>query len=144
MEGRPRFATLSRRGFFKTMMGEVVSAVEEYHGKPQFCLSDLWGLSDDLMAQIKPVIVAPLEMKTVDGRVWGQFVDQNKRVFLFEAKEENLFVFERFNKNMTIGEIGKHLSTSMDRDEEEAFSFVKQLFLSLVESRVCVPGNQIG
>ena len=144
MEGKSRFTILSRRGFFKSMVGEVVSAVEEYQGKPQFRLADLWNLPDDLFARIKPATIARIEIVTDDGSVWGQFVDQKKRVLLFEAKKENLFVFEKVNKDLTIGEIGRSLSTEMRWDEEQAFSFVKRLFLSLVELRVCVPGNQIG
>lgn len=144
VEGKPRFPVLSRRGFFKSMMGEVVSAVEEYRGTPQFRLSDLWELPDEMVARIKPVTVARVDIVIDGGHVWGIMVDQKKRVSLFEAKEENLFVFERMNKDLTIGEIGKNLSNAMHWDEAEAFLFVKRLFLSLVESRVCVPGNKVG
>lgn len=144
MGEKPRFTVLSRRGFFKSMMGEVVSAVEEYQGKPQFRLSDLWELPDDRIARVKPMLIAPIQITTTDGHSWGQFSNQTRSVLLFEATKENLFVFEMFSKGFTLDEIGKKLSREMDWDDAQAFGFVKRLFLSLVESRVCVPGNQIG
>lgn len=150
----------NRRNFFKSIFGEAASALEKNisnspignmvsqaaapEQKPKFCLSDLWLLSDDLMAQIRPVRFSHVETHTENEQVYAHFKNSGNKVFMFSNKPESMLVFGKFNSRFSIEEISKDLSLSMNWDENEAYVFVKNMFLSMVEKKICAPSNPVG
>jgi len=135
---------LGRRSFFRTMVSETIALFDELHGKPQFRLADLWELPDDMLAQIMPVVLPDVEIIVTEQHVSARRQDKDEINPLFDCEPANMFVFNRFNGQATIGQIGKELAAEMSWDEEEGFVYAKNLFLQLVRMRVCVPSNPIG
>ena len=139
-----RHATLGRRGFFKSLVSETVALVDELHGKPQYRLADLWKLPDEVLAQIMPMVLPDVEIIVTEQRVRARRRGQDEVTFLFDCETAKMFVFNRFNGMTTIGHIGSELAAEMSWDEQEGFTYAKDLFLRLVRMNVCVPSNPIG
>lgn len=137
-------ATMVESNFSKSPIGKAISIAGESNSKPCFRLSDLWSLPDKTLAQIKPSVFSNIDIRYKNESVYACFNTLEKKVFIFENNSENTFVFNRFDKNLSLDEIGKELSIAMNWNDDKSFSHVKNLFLSLVEKRICIPSNPIG
>jgi hypothetical protein len=150
----------NRRGFFKSLVKEAVSAFEnnmsrspignavKRAGQPEsggsFCLSNLWLLPDERIGLIKPVNLSHIETIIENGNIYARLNSSDQKILLFTQKPENMFVFERFKSRLSIEEISNELSREMNWEPAQAFQFVKNMFLSLVDKRICLPANPIG
>jgi hypothetical protein len=136
--------TIARRGFFRSIVGRVASIVDEARGIPQYSLKDLGSFTDELIAQIKPMILPNVKIIITNDQVNAQREGSEETCFIFQCKCDNTFVFNQFNGQNTIGQISAEFAKVMSWKEEDAFSYTKDFFLKLVRLKICIPGNPVG
>lgn len=137
------YDTVGRRGFFRLLAGETVAFFEELRGRPQFRLSDLWGLPDEALARIIPKVPPDVEIVVAEGHISARIPGKDEPINLFDRELANTFVLNRFNGLTPIGRIGAELAAAMSWDEERGFANAKSLFLRMVRLGVCMPSNSI-
>ncbi|MGE5391382.1 MAG: hypothetical protein ACM3PE_10005 [Deltaproteobacteria bacterium] len=131
----------SRRGFFKSLVGQISALVDELSGLPQLSLADLPQLPDETMAQVKPLIIKEIFITVDDEYIFARKPGKDQDIRLIATDRANLYVFNLFNGILPLAEIAGHLAEYMTWDEEKSFDFTRNLFLDLVRIGVCVPGN---
>lgn len=135
--------TCSRRGFWRALLNEALVLSDSLRGTPPFKLSELGGLSDNQLAQIKPIISPDYRIFVEQGRVCGREKRTGLVLKLFSIAKQNLLAFNLFDGKHKLGEIGERVSQEMDWDEAKGFAHTRGLFLSLVSRLVCVPKDPI-
>ncbi len=135
--------TYNRRQFWRALLQEMFVFSGSVKGGKAHQLSELSGLPDYQLAQIRPIVNPEYEIFTDQDHVWGRYKKTEATVRLFPTKAENLAVFNLFNGMYSLDEIGQQLSQEMDWDEARAFAHVRGLFLSLAINLVCVPRDPL-
>jgi hypothetical protein len=134
---------LSRRNFFRSFLGQIISLEEVVRGIPQYNLNDLGNLPDSDLSQIKPMVRPSVEIRTENDHVNGRLKGKQEIFFIFKSELENTILFSQINGQNTIGQISEKLAKILSWEEEAAFSHTKNFFLKLVRLQVCVPANAI-
>ncbi|MBI4612794.1 MAG: hypothetical protein HY720_04215 [Planctomycetes bacterium] len=134
---------MERRRFFEVLAREAVAFVDELRGIPQLPLADLWRLSDDDLARIIAQVIPGVEIMVEDRHIGARRQGSAETIVLFDDELANTVAFNGFNGRTTIGEVARQVASAMSWDHEQAFLYTKELFLRLVERRVCVPANTI-
>ena len=129
---------LSRRDFFGLLQTELQVNEDEARGIPGFKLADLGAATDDLLAQIVPVIVPGCVITVDKGQVWGRVSPQKEPVGLFGLSAAATHTFNLFNGYHDIGTAATQLAAALDWPEEQAFAFTRDLFLELAQMRISV------
>lgn len=137
----PRGPVASRRLFLKSLVGQASVLLDEISGRPQLRLADLPQLSDEMLGEIKPLIIEGFEITVDDEYILARKPGQDEDVKLIATDRASLYVFNLFNGIWPIAEIASHLAEFMSWNEETSLGFTKELFLHLVSLGVCVPGN---
>jgi hypothetical protein len=131
--------TCSRRNFWRALLQEIFVIYGSVKGGQGGRLSELGSLSDDQLAQVRPIVNPDCEIFVDQGHVWSRFKKTEATVKLFPLEKENLAAFNLFSGRHSLGEIGSLLAQEMCWDEVTSFAHVRDLFLSLVSRLVCVP-----
>ena len=131
--------TCSRRRFFRALFQEAVVVRGTLKGGQGYRLFELGDLPDHQLAQVRPIVNPDCEIFTDQDYVWCRSKKTQAVLKLFPMERENLAVFNMFNGQHDLGEIGDHLAREMDWDDARAFAHARDLFLSLVRHVVCVP-----
>ena len=130
-----------RRLFFRYLARETVVWFEELLGKPNMQLSDLPKLPPEAIAALIPRVCPGVWIIPGEGRVSARLPGASENVLLFPDEETNLFVFNRFNGENTIGQVAGELSAALAWPRERSDAHVKNLFFHLVRLKVCLPAN---
>jgi hypothetical protein len=135
--------TCNRRQFWRAMLHEAFVISEALKGKPPYQLSELGQLPDEQLAQIKPIVNSNHKIFIDQGYVYSQSKKSETTFKLFPMAKENLVVFNMFNGENSLGEVGRQVSQEMDWDEARGFAHARGLFLDLVRRLVCLPQNPL-
>jgi hypothetical protein len=118
--------------------------MEEFRGRRQLRLRDLHYLPDPVLGRVIPMVREDVEILVEGHEVRARFRGEETRVLLFDVEDPvNVFILNRFNGRTNIDETSADLACQMGRTAEEAFACVKQMFLRMVDLRVCAPSNPI-
>ena len=60
---------MERRGFFRSLAGEVAGFYDEIRGKPQLRLDEIGSLPDEVLAGIMPMIVPDVDIRVEEDMV---------------------------------------------------------------------------
>lgn len=137
----PRGPVASRRLFLKTLAGQASVLLDEISGRPQLRLVDLPELPDELLGQIKPLMLGGLDIIVDDEYVLANKPGQDGAIRLVATDRASLLVFNLFNGILPLADIAARLAETMSWDDERSFGFTRELFLHLVRLGVCVPDN---
>ena len=133
----------SRRDFWPALFQEILAVRDAFRGKEACRLSELGDLPDHQIATVRPMVNPDYEIFVdhdhVCCRVKG--TDESRRLFVM--KKENLIAFNQFSGRYSLREIGLCLAREMGWEEDEGFSFVKTMFLALMERMICVPRDPL-
>jgi len=129
----------SRRNLWAALLQEYLVLRGALAGEPGYRLSDLAHLQDSELAQITPVVNPDFQIFVDQGHVCGRSRKTQTTQQLFQTTHENLTAFNLFNGRNHLGDIGSRVAAELGWDEGEGFAHVRQLFLSLASSRVCLP-----
>jgi hypothetical protein len=135
--------TFSRRTFFRALFQEAAVIRGSLKGGQGCRLSELGSLSDDQLAQVRPIVNSDCEIFVDQGYVCSKSKTTETISKLFPAKRENLVVLDMFDGRHDIGEIGHRLAQEMGWDDARAFAHARDLFLSMVQRAVCVPRDPL-
>jgi len=130
---------LSRRDLFGFLNTEYQVIQGEAEGIPGYRLADLGNAPDEYLAQVVPVILSGCVITVTDGWVWGHPSSLPEPTKLFPLQEPITTTFNLINGLHDLGAISLQVATQMKWSDEQAFSFVRGLFLHLVQRRVCAP-----
>lgn len=136
----------SRRRFLPMLVREAMVTLGMFRGRPGFRLSDLGSLPEDRLASIRPIVNPGFEIRTEDRTVVAQNKQTGAVVKLFSTDDvEALGAFNLFDGRHTLGEVGEQLAEepAWKGGAAEAFSFARDLFLSLAGKLVCVPKDPL-
>ena len=130
-----------RRLFFRYFARETVVWFEDLLGKPNLQLSDLPNLPPEAIAALIPRVCPGVAIIPEEGQVSARLPGATENVLLFPNVEANLFVFNRFNGENTIGQVAGELSAALAWPRERSIAQVKNLFFRLVRLKICLPAN---
>jgi hypothetical protein len=133
----------SRRRFWLALLQEIFVIQGSFKGGQDCRLSELGSLPDHQLAHIKPVVHPDCEIFVDQGHVWSRCKKTEVTLKLFPIGQANLLAFNMFDGRHGLDEIGERLSQEMGWDQAAGFAHVRDLFLSLARSLVCVPGNPL-
>jgi len=134
---------IDRRLCFRYFARDTMAWVEEVFGKPQVQLTDLPTLPAEVLGELIPQVCPGVRILPQETRVCGRLEGANETLTLFSRNNANLFVFNRFNGQQTLGAIARELGAEMNWPCDRAFVYVRGLFFRLVGLRVCVPANDL-
>jgi hypothetical protein len=142
-QSHSRSPSVGRRQFWLALLQEIAVIRGTFKGGEAYRLSELDSLPDQQLAQIKPIVHPDCQIMIDQGHVWSKFSDIEVPLKLFAIKQENLTVFNMFNGQHALDEIGERLSQEMAWEPARGFAHAKDLFLSLARLLVCMPGNPL-
>jgi hypothetical protein len=136
--------TCSRRDFWPALIEELLVIRDSVRGKPGFRLAGLSELPDERLAPIRPIVNPQYEILVEGEYVCCRAREKGETRRLFGTQKENVFAFNHFNGQHTLGTIGARLAQEMGWEEAQGFAHARDLFLALVERLVCVPEGPLG
>lgn len=136
---RDSSVTCSRRTFFRALFQEAVVIHGSLKGGEGYRLAELSNLPDHQLAEMKPTMNPDCEILVDQNYVCSRSKRTKATLKLFPIESENLLVFNMFNGQHDLEEIGNHLAQETGWDGNRAFAHAKDLFLVLVQHGVCYP-----
>src|SRR5688500_1502113 len=92
----------ARRGFFRSLAGEVGSFIEEVQGVAQLRLDELPALPDDKLALLAPEVRDGVRLSYSGGLVLATLAADRPPVELFRSDSDDLRVFACFDGVTTL------------------------------------------
>ena len=136
---------LSRRQFFPMLIQELIVNLGATQGKLAYQLGELGNQPDEKLAIIRPMVNPAYQIRVIDGQICSQLKgDASATVQAhFPKTPENLAVFNRFNGKQTLREIADAVAKEYEWELDDAFRFVRDIFLILAVHLVVVPQNPL-
>jgi hypothetical protein len=134
---------LSRREFFPALAKALAAFSDPVRATRVFSLAELDSLPDDLMARIAPAVNPAFEITVAGGYLGSRDRSTGQARQHFELLPENLYVFNRFDGNHSLAEIGLGLAAENGWEAAAAFAHARALFLGLAQDLVCLPQNSL-
>jgi hypothetical protein len=129
----------ARRQFFRNLLGESVSLLQEMHGTPQLRLSELAHATDEVLRSIVPLIRTQPHFRLESRRL----LLKNPETGLFEEicrfDDIQKFILDYFDGRHNLQEVASLAQNRFDLEAKVAFGCVKAFFLALVKAAVCRP-----
>lgn len=129
----------SRRVFLGSLAGLSLVLSKELHGKQNIALSSLWSMKPEKFNEIKPIFRKECKILVKNNIIYATFKGQSEIVPIMEYNELIGETYRSFNGRTKISEIVNTVKQSSGLEYDEAYKFVRQVFLYLVEGEVCVP-----
>jgi hypothetical protein len=134
----------SRRRLLPALVQEALVTLGMTRGGLGCRLSELGSLPNGQLACVRPMINFACEILVDEDQVWARDLKAGSIVRLFSVDErEKLLVFNLFDGEHNLAEIGGRLAQEMDWDEARAFACARELFLDLVGCLVCLPREPV-
>ena len=133
----------TRRAFLSSLVGTVITTVDEARGVPYFRLSELPTLPEAQLRQLIPKVVEGRVQALDPGRLLIKHQDPGA-----EGSEQILdsieqAVFAEFRGQKSIGQIAGEIADRRGLDPGEAYRLTSTLFLQLARQYACVPVNTV-
>jgi hypothetical protein len=132
-----------RRHFFKGFAQEILAIRDAVASRPVFSLADLGMAENEKLGDIVPVIRQEMDFLDDPEEVRCSFRSSNQTITLFKRSSPALSAFNYMNGQNTLRQIAATLAVENHWPQDESFKFVRGLFLTLVEARVCLPKNSL-
>jgi len=138
-KSNPAFPVATRRSFFRHLVAEAVSLVEEVRGRPQMRLSELDQVPDEIVRQMVPVFNKRCSYFIENNRVLLKHKKTGiyQEIYRLDSKEQ--YMIQYFDGQHTLEAIGRRVANEFGVDEETAYQQVKALFIFLAKQFVCIP-----
>lgn len=131
----------TRRSFFKSLVAETVSFVEELNGKPQFGLGELKTLPDDVLLEMIPVFNRAVPARVKAGRLLVRRGKDAEFEPYLALTDREAYILARFDGHHSIAGIRDELAAGFEIEPDIAFAEVKRLFVRLAEAVICHPAG---
>jgi hypothetical protein len=120
-----------RRSFFRFFARDLLVEAEELRGIRHVTYGELLSASDEKLGGLVPVIRQGITIISGERQVLAKMPDGAEQP-LFEITEIALLIFNFFNGQNTLNEVGRMVSSAMNWPEEQGFHAARGLFLKLV------------
>jgi hypothetical protein len=137
---------VDRRGFWRSLAGEVMATGDEARGIPQQSLRNIGEVPDDVMVEMVPVWMGGREPEVREdglylhtGKARRGIPSEMKRVHAFAAYER--IMVDQYACGRNLGMIARHVARASGIGMEEAFIATRVLFVRLCEMGLCHPGD---
>jgi hypothetical protein len=129
-----------RRGFFRALAAQAMSAAEELRGKPQFRLDDIDSLPDDVIAALVPVWHRQGPVRLVGNRLVRLGTDGAPQTLL-DLGPEQMRLLSLFDGFRNVGQIANAWTAETGLSEPQARVDARRLFVLLAKLMVMVPAE---
>ena len=133
---------MRRRHFFRSFLGETVSAVDEIRGRPQLSIDEIGRLPDSILRTMRPVrdVLGPYSIE--QGQLlWSEPGGAARKTVVYAFESWELDVLGRFDGRSTLDAIAQAHATSQNIDIETAYKRARSLFVALASYLVCRPAD---
>jgi len=141
LKPRKRSDAMRRRHFFRSFLGEAVSAIDEVRGRPQFSVDEIGRLPDSILRRMRPVMESqgPYSIEQDRLLLTEKGTTERKAVYTFEAWE--LDVIARFDGASNLDAIARAHASAQNVDFAVAYQRARSLFVALSSYMVCRPAD---
>jgi hypothetical protein len=130
-----------RRGFFRAMAAETMSAAAEMRGVQQLRLDQIGGLPDDIIRTMVPVWNRHGAIRLQGNTLIHAASDGTPHATLLELGREQMRLLELFDGEASIDAIATAWASENGLEANLAYLQVKRLFLPLAELAILVPAG---
>lgn len=134
----------NRRFFFKAVLNNCISLIDELRGSPQFRIESLWELDRETLEKIIPRICPDISIKIENNCVFTISDNGTQLTEILKLNSQNAFVFDLIDGQNTISSIASRAHDEFELPTDEVYQFVRGFFLDLVKQGICIPGNNVG
>jgi len=127
----------SRRMFFRTLIGNAGTLIEDLRGVECIPLNRLNELPDDIIKQIEPVFFEE-ELWSVEDKTFYYF-DKNKNKLSFELTWIELQALKYFKNSIRLIDTASYISENTNSTIDDIYKDVSNLFFKLASLRICHP-----
>ena len=132
---------LSRRAFFRALVGDVRGLSSALAGRETRALSTLNQLPRDELQRIIPTLNRDLSILVEGERVVACDLSSGSRLDLLPATRANILTLNLFQSEITLGVAARRLAHQVGWTEEEATAHVRTIFLDLAGRLIFLPRN---
>jgi hypothetical protein len=139
-----RDVDLGRRGFWRSLAGEMLAIHDELHGIPQQSLRDVGGAPDSVLAEMVPAWMNGRPPVIQDDGVYLESPKARdgaprppKRIHSFKAYEK--MMVDQYACGRNLQTIAEHVALASGMDAAEAFAATRALFVELCGHGLCHP-----
>jgi hypothetical protein len=126
-----------RRHFFRDVLSQGLSLVDEVRGKPQLLLEDIGRLPDESIRYMVPVLSESAHYRIERG--WLLLKDKGVFVEFHRLDSQDLEILQAFDGRRTIEELAVFFHQRDGIDHWASYQRVKLLFVTLTRIAVCHP-----
>jgi hypothetical protein len=130
----------NRRNFFRSLIAEAISLVDEIKGTPQLRLNELKTIPDDILGGMVPVFNKAIPSRIEGGQLLVQGKSGKFRPYC-QLTEREEYILTCFDGNHSITGICNSLMADFQLNQDAAYARVKNLFLQLAETGICHPAG---
>jgi hypothetical protein len=129
-----------RRLFFRQFARNLVVGAEEMRGVRHVTYGELMSAPDARLARVTPGIRGGVCILPGEGKVSARLPDGSE-VLLFEKSDVTLLIFNSFDGQRSLDQIGEAVAGAMRWPPERGFAAARALFLKLMCAGVAVICN---
>jgi hypothetical protein len=133
---------ISRRNFFKSLVGEIIINYDEAKGITNVPLNRLNELPEEMIREIIPVLFDDPRWRIQDGELFRFNDKENKYELYQKLTEHEAYIVSQFDRNKTLFVISMYLADVMKIELPDALAEVKDLFFQWVSLLICHPIQQ--
>ena len=134
---------IERRHFFRRLVAEGFSFTEAVAGTPQFRLSDLAELPDELLFDLRPALAANVTRVETGERVCVRRGDAGALVDVCAATDPGALLLERFDGAATLDAIANDVAETLAIDASTVRRTSRDMFVRLSRLGLAVPMNAL-
>ena len=131
---------VNRRNFFRNLVSESISAVEELKGIPQFRLNEIHKMPDELFRKTVPTPVQDSSYFISESKLLKITPKEKNSSFVRQLAREEMIAVSLFDGRRSIQSIAEEIVRGDDNvDAGTAYSIVRKLFIEFANLRIYVP-----
>jgi hypothetical protein len=132
---------LSRRAFFRALVGDVRGLSSALAGRETRALASLNQLTVNELQQIVPALNRGLSIVVEGERMVALDLSSGSRLDLLPATRANILTLNLFQSEISLGVAARRLAHQVGWTEEEAMAHVRTTFLDLAGRLIFLPRN---
>jgi hypothetical protein len=121
----------ARRSFFRLLARDVLVEAEEVRGVRHVTYGELFAAPDEKLGRLVPIVRPGIAIVPGECEVKARMPEGTEKR-LFESTRLALLIFNSFNGQNTLEQVGRIVSAGMNWPQDDGFRAARALFLKLV------------
>ena len=135
--------TISRRQYFRSLLGNALNAVDELRDKPHFRLDEISSLPDSVLRAMTPVPSQGTALSVEDGWLLLRKSPDEPLKRHMPLTEPQSYAVARFDGRHSIADVRAETESAFGLSPEAASDIVTSLFVTLAENGICHPLDRL-